>query len=325
MMSIDPESAQDFTTLYTADKTALKNRMSHLDVQTPGHTHEWALPELDNESSSSRSAHSSPDASLQTLPFDAQSLGNSIFELNALEDVNQMFDWDEACAALVDEEIPNYKTNELATHRVVPYSTSAFRSIPTIASNPSNPSCSSPLLAASLEKGLDVLHGHASSPSHAGDEEEEGPVTVCHNCGITKTPLWRRTPDKRHSLCNACGLYLKQYQIMRPLVPRNRCQATRKDEENTVCTNCEATKTSLWRKDENGQVICNACGLYHKLHGKARPVTMRKEKVSRRKRYRNLPPESPEASRAAILPMAPPVTVPQHLVPQPQMTGPIQA
>ncbi|KAI9022737.1 GATA zinc finger-domain-containing protein [Phycomyces nitens] len=33
----------------------------------------------------------------------------------------------------------------------------------------------------------------------------------CSNCKTTKTPLWRRTPDRLQSLCNACGLYFRQY------------------------------------------------------------------------------------------------------------------
>ncbi|OZJ03768.1 hypothetical protein BZG36_03075 [Bifiguratus adelaidae] len=40
---------------------------------------------------------------------------------------------------------------------------------------------------------------------------------TCFNCGVTSTPLWRRTPDRKHPLCNACGLYHKQYGYHRPL------------------------------------------------------------------------------------------------------------
>jgi hypothetical protein len=48
----------------------------------------------------------------------------------------------------------------------------------------------------------------------------------CHNCHVTKTPLWRRTPDRAHSLCNACGLYYKQYGTHRPLHVRQKQQTT---------------------------------------------------------------------------------------------------
>ncbi|KAI8809299.1 hypothetical protein BJ742DRAFT_805795 [Cladochytrium replicatum] len=44
----------------------------------------------------------------------------------------------------------------------------------------------------------------------------------CFNCGTNKTPLWRRTADRQHSLCNACGLYFKQYQTHRPLNIRQK-------------------------------------------------------------------------------------------------------
>lgn len=139
-----------------------------------------------------------------------------------------------------------------------------------------------------LEDVPNSTSGHLPDTSNSPAIDTDELTTTCHNCGVTKTPLWRRTPDKKYSLCNACGLYLKQYKAMRPLVPRLRSsQSSKKEEdEHIVCTNCAATKTSLWRKDEQGQVICNACGLYHKLHGKNRPAGMRKEKIARRKRYR---------------------------------------
>ncbi|KAI7827070.1 hypothetical protein BC939DRAFT_93810 [Gamsiella multidivaricata] len=269
----------------------------------------------------------------------------------------------------------------------------------------------------------------------------------CYNCGVTKTPLWRRTHDRQHSLCNACGLYYKQYKSNRPLASRSSKDSTssvdstsqqeqqskrrkisdaesgvsvksepsaegsrtthlkqllphppapqerlvlpqmlttshnlmgargydsetgdqsetddeegewsdseqmnedptdqRGNDERDVdmaeaqadhemgedddsddsdygghqresealtdteetevkkvagssglrsgrksgapleCANCGQTQTPLWRKDAKGQPICNACGLYSRLHHRDRPITMRKTKITRRKR-----------------------------------------
>lgn len=38
------------------------------------------------------------------------------------------------------------------------------------------------------------------------------------------------------------------------------------------CTNCETRTTPLWRKSNNGDLLCNACGLFYKLHGVLRPL-----------------------------------------------------
>lgn len=44
------------------------------------------------------------------------------------------------------------------------------------------------------------------------------------------------------------------------------------------CANCETKHTPLWRKCE-GQIVCNACGIYYRTHGKPRPCFAAKIKV----------------------------------------------
>lgn len=53
------------------------------------------------------------------------------------------------------------------------------------------------------------------------------------------------------------------------------------------CNNCNTTKTTAWRRDQSGKLVCNACGLYYRLHRTNRPVHMRKDFIQQRFRRKN--------------------------------------
>jgi len=49
---------------------------------------------------------------------------------------------------------------------------------------------------------------------------------------------------------------------------------------NDIHSNCNTSKTPLWRRSPQGAIICNACGLYYKARNTMRPTTMKRPPVA---------------------------------------------
>ena len=107
------------------------------------------------------------------------------------------------------------------------------------------------------------------------------------NCHSTHTPLWRRDTNGNY-LCNACGLYHKMNGHNRPLIKPNKRRLVTVKKTGVTCSNCQTFSTTLWRRNVDGLPVCNACGLYKKLHKVDRPVTMKKENIQTRNRKQNV-------------------------------------
>lgn len=65
----------------------------------------------------------------------------------------------------------------------------------------------------------------------------------------------------------------------------------------TTCTNCLTQTTPLWRRDPDGLPLCNACGLFLKLHGVVRPLSLKTDVI--KKRNRGGPPVAGGAAGSA--------------------------
>ncbi|KAE9387753.1 glucocorticoid receptor-like (DNA-binding domain) [Gymnopus androsaceus JB14] len=116
------------------------------------------------------------------------------------------------------------------------------------------------------------------------------PRKMCSHCHTTSTPLWRREPSTLRTLCNACGLYLQQRSKLRPQELINaglddESESSEQDSTGPECSHCHTRNTSVWRRSKTGTQLCNACGVYARLRGKDRPLSLKQSKIKHRTRH----------------------------------------
>ena len=132
-----------------------------------------------------------------------------------------------------------------------------------------------------------------SNNSRRSSLDRSEPAKSCSHCHAKTTPLWRRDPSTMKPLCNACGLYLQQRNKLRPqeLIDADDDGSTSDESDaNYVgpeCSHCRTHHTSVWRRSKAGDQLCNACGVYARLRGKPRPLSLKRNKI--RPRSKHLP------------------------------------
>ncbi len=121
---------------------------------------------------------------------------------------------------------------------------------------------------------------------------------ACYHCGIQDTPQWRKGPNGKHTLCNACGQqykkiiarqnvkhkyyehYQKNHPGHNPAINNLLGHPNAKFIKNLkaafpinhplnkyiinlkVCTQCNEISTPQWRQGPHGvSTLCNACGI----------------------------------------------------------------
>jgi len=97
-------------------------------------------------------------------------------------------------------------------------------------------------------------------------------LTECVTCGAQITGR----KDGGAQLCHSCSNYSKMNGIRPstgsgvrspPAKIKVASSGTGNRRTGMICANCQTNTTTLWRRNNQGEPVCNACGLYFKLHG----------------------------------------------------------
>ncbi|ANB12126.1 Gat1p [Sugiyamaella lignohabitans] len=99
----------------------------------------------------------------------------------------------------------------------------------------------------------------------------------------TSTPSGTATPGASESRTDSPSAASKQ-TTSKPAKETKPAVSSSSTSTPMSCTNCLTQTTPLWRRNTEGQPLCNACGLFLKLHGVVRPLSLKTDVIKKRNR-----------------------------------------
>ncbi|KAI4113975.1 MAG: hypothetical protein LQ345_005155 [Seirophora villosa] len=140
----------------------------------------------------------------------------------------------------------------------------------------------------SAQNNLSLGHGSAASVT---DMRDHASMTRQQKIArISSTPnavnLARQQEQQSHSQSSPNSPPESGLSSVAPSRPSSP-GGSRPDDNNgvpTTCTNCFTQTTPLWRRNPEGHPLCNACGLFLKLHGVVRPLSLKTDVIKKRNR-----------------------------------------
>uniref|UniRef100_A0A0R3RJL6 GATA-type domain-containing protein n=1 Tax=Elaeophora elaphi TaxID=1147741 RepID=A0A0R3RJL6_9BILA len=130
----------------------------------------------------------------------------------------------------------------------------------------------------------DLMIHYSTGRSDMSQHIVSYPPFLSAPCGVVENSEQTLVNGQQQSARNnSAGSRSRQQQR------KNQSQQNSQRRQGLVCANCRGTNTTLWRRDADGHPVCNACGLYYKLHQVQRPISMKKEgTLQTRKRKQKL-------------------------------------
>lgn len=87
---------------------------------------------------------------------------------------------------------------------------------------------------------------------------------------------------KRRGSTASNGMKSQTHSFASQNIKNNGLESKQDQRAAQQCYNCKTLKTPLWRRDSSGNTLCNACGLFHKLHGTMRPLSLKSDVIKKR-------------------------------------------